>query len=62
MKISYEILSLELEKLYSASMSIPCNDIAKIDEHCQFISDFIEACGWTEEEYISEMFGFGKGN
>lgn len=55
-KISYEFLTLELEKLWSKEFS--SEDTIGINEHCDFIISFVESCGWTTEEYISRMMGY----
>ena len=57
-KIKFEILSLEVEKLYLKEFED--KDVSGINEHCEFIADFINAAGWTEEEYIRRMFDFDK--
>jgi hypothetical protein len=53
MKMSYLQLSLEVDKLYAKQFppSVP-NSV--IEEHCNFIASFIEAAGWTTDEYFSE--------
>ncbi len=50
MKIDYNIIAIEVEKLYAKEFPIgtPEKEIAK---YCDFISSFIEKCGWTIEEY-----------
>lgn len=55
-KLSYEYVSKEVDKFYQKEFDL--NDTQTIDEHCQFIVTFINACGWTEDEYIRAMFGF----
>lgn len=47
-KVSYEIMALEVEKLYSKEF--PPHDAA-ITKHCELIAEFIRACGYSEEEY-----------
>lgn len=49
LKVSYEIMAYEVEKLYQKD--IPPHDPA-IVAHCEFIAEFIKACGWTEESYF----------
>lgn len=56
MKLSYEYVSKEVDKLYEKEFDL--NESKTIDAHCEFIVSFINACGWTEEEYIRAMFGF----
>lgn len=47
-RVPYEILAVEIEKLYAKEF--PPHDPA-ISNHCAFIAEFIRSCGWTEEEY-----------
>lgn len=47
-KIPYNIMALEVEKLYQKDF--PPHDPA-IAAHCEYIAEFIRSCGWTEEEY-----------
>ena len=47
-RIPYEVMALEVEKLYQKDF--PPHDPA-ITAHCEFIAEFIRSCGWTEEEY-----------
>lgn len=49
-KVPYEVMALEVEKLYQKEF--PKNDPA-ITKHCEFIAEFIRSCGWTEEEYMT---------
>lgn len=53
-KLPYEQLSVEVDKLYSKSFDE--KDVKGISEHCEFIRNFIEACGYTTEEYIERMW------
>lgn len=52
MRISFEQLDLEVEKLYQRQ--IDENDLTTINEHCEFIHNFILACGWDMQEYLDE--------
>lgn len=54
MKIPFLQLTIEVDKLYSKLFST--SDIKSINLHCEFIVSFINACGWTEDEYISHLF------
>lgn len=54
MRIPYEIVSIEVEKLYTKEF-LP-NDKRGIEEHCKFIQDYIEACGWKIDDYIGRMW------
>lgn len=51
MKLPYHQLSLEVDKLYNYQLT----DEKEIEEHCEFIRQFIEACGWDLYEYMSAM-------
>jgi len=55
-KLPYEYVSREVDKLYEKQFEE--NDLVSIDKHCAFIVDFLNACGWTEDEFIRAMFGF----
>lgn len=55
-KLPYEYVSKEVDKLYEKQFNID-NQLG-IDKHCEFIADFINACGWTEENFVRAMFGF----
>lgn len=52
-KIPFPILNLEVAKLYEKEF-VP-SDLKGIDNHCQFIRDFINACGWDETDFIMKM-------
>jgi hypothetical protein len=55
-KLPYDYVSREVDKLYEKDFD--SQDTEAISKHCDFIREFINACGWTEEEYIRVMFGF----
>jgi len=55
-KLPYEYVSREVDKLYKKEFDP--SETEAINKHCEFIADFIRACGWTEEEFIRAMFGF----
>lgn len=50
MKMSYEFVHLQVEKMYAKEFDE--KDTTSIEEHCEKIAAFIVSCGWTEEEYI----------
>jgi hypothetical protein len=54
MKIQYESLFLAVEKLYAKEFDE--NDVKGINEHCESITDLIESCGWTTEEYLYRTY------
>jgi hypothetical protein len=60
MKVPFEILFLEVEKLYQKQFDP--SDTISIEEHCDFIRIFIESCGWTSDEYIRRMFDSKQSN
>jgi len=55
MKVTWEYLSVEVDKLYQKEFD-PSN-VKGINEHCEYIAEYIRACGWTETEYL---FAYGK--
>lgn len=59
-KVPFAILNLEVEKLYAKEF--PKDATKAIEAHCEFITDFIEACGWTTDEYLYEWSTLGKMN
>lgn len=60
-KISYEILSLEVEKLYAREFPEGTSNRV-IEDHCNLISTLIESCGWDITEYLNRWFSETKGN
>lgn len=60
MRQPYEITRSGLEKLFAKRINL--DDKKEVEEHCNLIQEFLDACGWTSEEYIVEMFGFNKEN
>jgi hypothetical protein len=55
-KLPFDYVLREVEKLYARP--IPTHETAAIDKQCAFIAAFINACGWTEEEFMRADFGF----
>jgi hypothetical protein len=49
-KIPYDQVAYQVEVLYQKEFA-PEQDAA-ITKHCEFIAEFIRACGWTEDEYF----------
>lgn len=59
-KLPYEYVSREVDKLYEKQFDE--KDIEGINKHCDFIREFINACGWDEIDYIRVMMGFEEPN
>lgn len=67
-KIPYEILAIQIDKLYQKEF--PEGADRAIEDHCEYIATFIEASGWTLEDYmheyitrgLEEFFGDPKAN
>lgn len=55
-RVSFEVLNVEVSKLYEKRFHP--SEVNAINKHCEYIGEFIRACGWTEEEFIRAMFGF----
>lgn len=53
-KVPYEILAAQVNALYSKEF--PPDDVTSINEHISFIQSFIEACGWSTDQYIERMW------
>lgn len=51
-----EYVMREVDKLYEKQFDP--SQTAAIEAHCEFIAEFIRACGWTEEEYIRALMNF----
>lgn len=52
LKVQYEILALEVDKLYPPYYVLKPGET--IEQHLMDIEGFIESCGWTTEEYLEE--------
>lgn len=55
MKVQFEIVAFEVEKLYSKNISI--DDTKAIDNQVLLIETFIKSCGYGVEEFFSKWFG-----
>lgn len=55
MRLPLEYVSRELDKLYEKEFHE--SDIVGINQHCDFIQEFIVACGWTCEEIRETLAG-----
>ena len=56
-KVAYEVMSLEVDKMYPPHYIL--KDGETIEQHLMDIETFIEACGWTTEEYLEEYIHRG---
>lgn len=57
MRIQYEILAVEVSKLYPPHYTLKSNET--IDQHLMDIETFIRSCGWSVEEYMEEYIHRG---
>lgn len=53
-KVPFEVMALEVDKLYPPHYNLKPGET--VEEHCAFIAQFIQACGYTEEEYLDLWF------
>jgi hypothetical protein len=53
LKIPYLVMAMQLERLYQKEFHE--NDLKAIEEHCNYIAEFIEACGWTIDDYLARF-------
>lgn len=49
-KMPADYLLKEVDKLYARE--IDASNTQEIEKHIEFIQSFIEACGWSSDEYI----------
>ena len=56
-KLSYEQVLLEVEKLYQVKFND--DEVEAINKHCNFISTYIEACGWDVDEFMEQYIHRG---
>lgn len=52
MKLPFEYVNREVDKLYDKPLG---ND--RLEDHIAFIASFIEACGWSEDEFNDAKYG-----
>lgn len=57
LKVPYEIMAVEVDKLYPPHYVLKQGET--IEQHLMDIETFIESCGWTTEEYLSEYIHRG---
>jgi len=53
MKTSYEILSIQVDKLYNDNVNL--SEENDINDFLNYIETFIVACGWTVDDFIARM-------
>lgn len=52
-KLPYQYVAKIVEEMYEKNVDL--TDDAEIDKCCEFISAFIQACGWDESELMGIM-------
>lgn len=55
--IQFEIVELQVRKLYG---DYSLTDPKAINELCDFVEEFIVACGWSIPDYIDKIMGFNR--
>ncbi len=61
-KISFEQLNFEVNKMYERDFAqfyqsnLSPEQLQEADKKCEFLTDFVEACGWSLEEYYTAWF------
>ena len=53
LKLPYEVVSQQWDKMYAKQFP-EGTDEKVIAKYCEDIADFVEACGWTVEEFMEE--------
>ena len=59
-KIPFDIVCFEVEKLYLKDIDESINE--QVEKHSEFITNFINACGYTFDEYMFLWSGLNKLN
>lgn len=58
-RLPYTYVSQQLDKMYEKSFQeTDPADIEAVNKSCDFIREFINSCGWSEEDYIRVMMGY----
>ena len=52
LKIQFEIVFLEVERMRVHSMNLKSD--LEIENHCKFVANYIQCCGWEENEFWEE--------
>ena len=53
LKVPYELVYQQWDKFYTKEFPAGTDDKV-IEKHCEEISDFVENCGWTVEDFMEE--------
>lgn len=59
-KIQFEILELEVNRQFDETLNLKSND--EVAEKLNLIREFIEACGWTYDDYTARQWGWSLQN
>lgn len=54
-KIPFEVLQVEVEKLYAVEFPSGTSDKV-IEDHCNLIAELIESSGWDITDYLNRWF------
>ena len=60
MKVPFEIVDLEVTKMYKIDISRMTDE--QVEKHFANIKEYVLACGWSPEQYVEKLFGFNKSN
>jgi len=55
-RIPFEIVEIQLNKMINDGFSL--KEEKDINNHCEYMTQFVESCGWSIEDYIRRMFNF----
>jgi|HubBroStandDraft_5_1064220.scaffolds.fasta_scaffold40794_5 hypothetical protein len=56
MRVQFEVVDLAIAQMYN---DVDYSTTDKIDAHCQMVESFLEACGYTVDEYLEQMLEHG---
>lgn len=56
MKMAFDYVDKHVDKLYAKQ--IDTTSESEVNALIMHIKDFINACGWTEEEYLHALHGY----
>lgn len=58
-RLPYAYVSQQIEKMYEKSFQeTDPADLEAVNKSCEFIQDFIAACGWEMDDFIRVMMGY----